>query len=196
MIRRTEQSLDRPQEPLLYSQRRISVAFQGIPNMGKQIGRILAGVFAAIFVYGASVLILYPLWMDLGWRTPIADALVSAGFPELAAHWGMVWIKLPEWLLGGLLGAVIGLAFGADKWIAPATAAGLTFFIAPHIGMLIFLGLEGHPYAHSGLSVAIRTELWSLPGIAMFILAACVAAQLRSTDHQQPSDSHDEADEA
>lgn len=161
--------------------------------MRKPIRMLVIPVTAALAALLVS-LVLDPLWLDLAWRKPVADALCQVGWPKLAAYWALVWINLPLWGMAVICGAAIGLAFHRGKWVVPALIAGLTLLLVPHLLTTVSLGY--HPWVPFGLSVAFQALLWELVLIPLLLLAAWLMSRFGRPAQKQAGSSPEPAQPA
>ena len=113
------------------------------------------------------------LWVSLEWRRPVADWLLSKGLPPtVAANWAMVWIKLPDWTVLLLLGAVIGRMARSGKWFRHALVVG-GGFIAYSLIYTIPYCLRLADYDGSlAMGTFWRSMAWDLTSLLLLLLAA------------------------
>ncbi len=120
------------------------------------------------------------LWVGLEWRKPVADWLLSKGVPSIvAAYWGLIWIRLPDWAALLVLGVVIGRFARAGKWLRYALVMGG--------GFIAYSLIYSIPYcfrlAESDGSLAVgtfwRLMAWHLISILFLLLAAWLFSRTR-----------------
>ena len=132
------------------------------------------GVFLAGGVLGlVNDLTLGKLWMSLEWQEPVADWLLSKAVPPRAvAYWGMIWIKMPDWITLILLGAVIGRLTGSPRWYGYALVSGLGF-IAYSLMYAVWYGLAlAKANAVLAIGTCWRSAAWNLASLVLLLSAA------------------------
>jgi len=81
-----------------------------------------AGVVVETFVLPR----LTHLWIQLGWRAPVAQYLEASGLNALVWHWNGVWPYLPDYLVATALGFLVASAVSARSlMLAVVVGAGM-----------------------------------------------------------------------
>lgn len=155
-------------------------ATQGRESPG--VTRLATIVATTVLCGGAFQLLidiyLFPHWLNLGWGRPIAEWLVAIGCGDtVAAYSGLVWDRLPEWMIAVLLGVCAGLCL-RKKWPIGAIPCALAFAFTSDLFLL--LAGEEHPAVLFGFRVVIRTALWELPSIVLLVLAASASSRIEN----------------
>ena len=141
---------------------------------GRVIATYLAITVGAVILGTAlpllNVFFISPWWIDLGWRRPVAEWLLSIGVSS--RYWGLIWLHIPDWTIALLLG-VCGAFFLRRKWlIAGAVPCALAYVFS--CDLLIFLSGERFPYVFSGPNSALILTLLDLPAALLIFVPALI----------------------
>lgn len=141
-------------------------------------------MFAAGGAFELLSSVLFSPWVDLMWRKPVSDWLVSLGFDRLAAYWSMVWVNLPEWCMAFLLGVLIGV-LSKRYWFRNALVCGAGFILIPHILILVTLGWL--PWAAFGFKVCLLMLFFDLVSIPVLLFTAWLFRRSRRKKEVGPA---------
>ena len=117
------------------------------------------------------------LWAALDWRRPIAEWLAGMGFTTLAGWFGLVWIRVPTFVVAGFLGVIIARLFLAH-WISAACFCAVGFVGVSFLLMAWFVGFL--PPSGTGWSTALRAQVWSAVSVALLLLGAWLYVRRRA----------------
>jgi hypothetical protein len=104
------------------------------------------------------------LWIQLGWRQPIADWLVSRGFPHLAGYWGLVWLQLPDWFIVTVVG-ICGGIFIRRQPIVSLLMLGVGFVVVP----VVVTAIAGFSPLAFGIGVLLTGLMWDCTSIVLLL---------------------------
>jgi len=124
------------------------------------------------------------LWISLEWRKPVVDWLLSKGLPQVVAAywWSMVWIKLPDWAVLLLLGAVIGRVARSGKWFRHALVVGggfITYSLIYTIPHCLRLARLAEFDGSLAIGIFWRSMAWHLISLLLLLLAAWLFSRTR-----------------
>jgi len=112
-------------------------------------------------------------WIDLGWRKPVADWLGAQGVPGwIAGYWGLVWIKLPDWVALFVLGAVIGRMSRPKRWLRHALAVGCGFIAYPVICSISYCLCLAESDGSLAVGAFWSSMAWDSVSLLLLVLAA------------------------
>ena len=137
---------------------------------------------AAMIVCGSIFAILdacylFPLWEVLAWRRPVADWIINFGLGDtIAGYWGLVWLRVPQWLLAAILGIISGLC-DSKNWLVTSLCCGLAFVLTP--GLFLFVIGQENPSAWFGPDVFISLQCWKVPSVVLVICLAFLSSRIR-----------------
>jgi hypothetical protein len=98
------------------------------------------------------------LWAALGWQLAIGEWLSQVGFTTLARWFVQLWIRIPTFVMAGLLGLLIARFFG-DRWILSVLACAVGFVGVSFLLLAWVVGLSSPP--GFGGYVALRLQAWN-----------------------------------
>ena len=142
-----------------------------------------AAFWIGLFVAGGVLAVvndvtLGTLWISLQWRKPVADWLLSIGVPEtVAAHWGLIWIKLPDWVTLLLLGAVIGRLTRSGKWLRYALVSGLGFIAYSLVYSVWYCLILADAAPFLAMGTFWRLAGWNLASLLLLLLDAWLSSR-------------------
>ena len=114
------------------------------------------------------------LWIQLGWRQPIANWLASHGFSALASYWGLVWIRLPVWIIAAIVG-ICGGIFIRRQPIPSLLIFGIGFIVMP----ILVTAVAGFSPVAFGIGVLLTSLLWDCVSIALLLAFAFLGFRFR-----------------
>jgi hypothetical protein len=137
-------------------------------------GLILAAWFIGGAVLGVlSTEFLIQWWIDLGERKPVADWLVSIGWPWGTGYWGLVSLHLPDWgvmtVAGGILGWIL-----RRRWLEAVLAISIGYVVGPWAWSEITEGETGLGLAWR-LGVLWMVLWWDLLAMVVAVSTAAMA---------------------
>jgi hypothetical protein len=118
--------------------------------------------------------VLGALWIQLGWRQPIADWLAAHGFSVLAGYWGLVWIRLPDWIIATIVG-VCGGIFIRRQPIVSLLILGLGFIVTP----IVVTAVAGFSPIVFGSRVFLTSMMWDCVSVALLLAFALLGFRFR-----------------
>jgi hypothetical protein len=114
------------------------------------------------------------LWIQLGWRQPIANWLASHGFSALASYWGLVWIRLPVWIIAAIVG-ICGGIFIRRQPIPSLLIFGIGFVVMP----VVATAIAGFSPTVFGLGVWFKATMWDCISIVLLLAFAFLGFRFR-----------------
>jgi hypothetical protein len=134
----------------------------------------------------ADAWLLSNLWAAFDWRRPIAEWLVGMGFTTLAGWFGLVWIRVPTFVVAGFLGVIVERLF-PERWISAVSFCALGFVGVSFLLMTWFVGFLS-PSA-PGWGTALKAQAWSAVSVVLLLLGAWLHARRRANSvglHARP----------
>jgi len=114
------------------------------------------------------------LWLQLGWRQPVADWLVASGLPTLAGYWGLIWLDLPNWLAVAIVGICGGIFIRRHPFISLLIFS-IGFVTMPTVVAMI---ARFSPAAFDS-SVWFRVAMWNCIGIVLILAFGLLGFRFR-----------------
>lgn len=142
---------------------------------------LIAGAFlGGLALDMVNSMFVLPFWIQLGFRRPVQDWLISIGLGSLAGYYGMVWIQITDWLLAALYGIVIGILF-PRRWLLASFCGGISFAYATFF-------LLSSPFSLAtqfGLSAFVFVLAWKVPSVLLVVGTAYLASRtIRERQHR------------
>src|SRR3989442_4790985 len=143
-----------------------------------------------LWLVGGAVLgvltgtVLHELWVEAGWREPVANWLISSGETKAAGYWGLVSIHLPDWFVSAIAGICAGI-FVERQPIVPLLMFGMGFVVAP----LLVSFVAGFDFTAFSAAISLRVLRWKCGSAAIVLLFGLLSHQLRwrRTDPEAPT---------
>jgi hypothetical protein len=119
--------------------------------------------------------VLANLWVQLGWRQPIANWLVSHGFStRLAAYWGSIYLHLPNWFIASIV------SFCGGFYIRRQPVVSLLMFGFGFVVIPLFVAMAaGFNPAVFGLVIFLHTLIWDGITILLVLTFGILSYQLK-----------------
>ena len=112
------------------------------------------------------------IWIDLGWRKPVAEWFIAHGCGRIAGYWGVMWVNMPQLLLSFIVGLLSGLLL-RSRWFLAAGVSCLGFFMIPEIMGALYMWTEGvYPLPFISTCVAIIGLLFDVANITLLFVGA------------------------
>ncbi len=126
----------------------------------------LLGRFALLASFAAFGLVLvnlvvFPAWHELGVGRWLAGILASRGHMHTGSIINCVCLHMPDYLVGGFIGAIIGRLRHGRRWIADLAFFACFWAVLPWIVLGAVSGMDGNSqgmmwaYGLAGLSIPI-----------------------------------------
>ncbi len=129
------------------------------------VAALLGGALALL-----NDIYLFQYWMELGWRRPVGEWLTEVGVGNVGIYyWGIVWLRLPEWLIAVFLGVCAGLLL-RKRWTIGAIPCALAFVLTGDV--FLFILSEQNPVAWFGPDYVLQHALWKCLSAVFLVLAA------------------------
>ncbi|MHC4985834.1 MAG: hypothetical protein ACYTFO_06735 [Planctomycetota bacterium] len=114
--------------------------------------KIVVALVVGFFLEMLSYQVFLGQWVSLDLHTPFVKILADLGLGPVARHFGLIWTRVPEWLLAFIAGVVIALKVDKNRRAAAMFCAlGLMIggYVAP------FLEGYGETYGKWGMKFTL-----------------------------------------